>query len=180
MVNNLHLEKPRHAFDWLRLYCLYMEAFPPTERKPFAKIRSMYRQGRADVWCIMDSGKLLGLATTVNSEELILLDYFAVKRNSRGQGIGTAAMKLLLENYHDRGFFLEIESTFEDCPDREARLKRKHFYLSSGLTAMDTEAQVFGVRMELLGIRCHLDFADYQSFYRDNYSTWAAEHLHEP
>ena len=180
MVKNLRLEKPRHALAWILLYCLYMEAFPPTERKPFSKIRSMYRQGRADVWCIMESGKLLGLATTVNSEKLILLDYFAVHRKHRGQGIGTAAMKLLLENYHDRGFFLEIESTFEDCPDREARQKRKNFYLSCGLIAMGTEAQVFGVRMELLGVRCHLDFTDYRNFYREHYSPRAAEHLHEP
>ena len=67
------LERAKNM-DIPRVYLLYLRAFPASERKPFSKIRSMYRQGRADVWCIMESGKLLGLATTVNSEKLILLD----------------------------------------------------------------------------------------------------------
>ena len=44
---------------------------------------------------------------------------------------------------------------------------------------MGTEADVFAVRMELLGTRCHLDFESYRNFYRDNYSPWAAEHIKE-
>ena len=38
-------------------------------------------------------------------------------------------------------------------------------------------ADVFGVRMELLGWDCKLDFNGYQTFYREHYSAWAAEHL---
>lgn len=177
MAENLLLQKPGSPLSWLRLYLLYLEAFPPSERKPFGTIRRMYRQGRADVWCLRENGRFLGLATTVNGGDLILLDYFAVRKSCRGRGIGTRAMARLLEKYHDRGFFVEIESTKEDCPDRENRLKRKRFYLSCGLEELGTEAQVFGVRMELLGIRCSMDFEDYRNFYRNHYSPWAAEHI---
>lgn len=177
MADNLHLQKPRSPWHWLRLYLLYLQAFPPSERKPFGIIRRMYRQGRTDVWCLTENGRFLGLATTVNGGDLILLDYFAVEKNFRGRGIGSRAMALLLETYRDRGFFVEIESTKENCPDRENRRKRKHFYLSCGLEELGTEAQVFGVRMELLGIRCEMDFDAYRNFYRDHYSAWAAEHI---
>jgi hypothetical protein len=38
-------------------------------------------------------------------------------------------------------------------------------------------AVVFGVKMELLGRDCALDFDGYQAFYRENYSDYAAQHL---
>ena len=175
----ISLKKPRTVLDWLRLYRVYREAFPTMERKPFGKIRKMYREGRADVWCLMVEGRFRGLATTVNGGDLILLDYFAITKECRGQGFGTQAMKLLLETYDDKGFFLEIESTLEDSSDREARKKRKKFYLDCGLKEMGTEALVFQVRMELLGRGCCLNFEQYRNFYRDHLSPWAAEHLKE-
>ena len=173
------LQKPQGKADWLRLWLLYREAFPASERKPFSRIREMCFQGRADVWCILENRNFLGLATTVNGDDLILLDYFAVKKRFRGQGIGRRAMELLLEQYANKGFFLEIESTLDGCADREQRIKRKRFYLSCGLEELGIQAQVFRVRMELLGVRCALDFEGYRNFYRDNYSPRAAEHLEQ-
>lgn len=171
------LTKPQTALNWLRIRLLYLSAFPPRERKPFSRIRGMYNQGRVDVWCVTENGRFLGFASTVNSHDLILLDYFAVRKNCRGRGIGTRAMALLLEKYRDCGFLVEIESTKEDCPDKAMREKRRQFYLSAGLQMLGVEALVFGVRMELLGIRCSMDFDDYRNFYRDHYSPWASEHI---
>ena len=129
------------------------------------------------MWCVERDGKFAGLAFTINSPKLVLLDYFAVCKAHRGEGIGTAALVQLMEHYGDRGFFLEIESTFEDAPDIAARQKRKGFYLAAGLKPLNVEAILFGVRMELLGIRCSLDFDSYRAFYRDQYSPWAAKHI---
>lgn len=174
---NIELCRPAGQLDWLRLYLLYRRAFPRSERKPFAVIHKLYGSGRADVWCIQSQGKFSGLATTVNSDKWILLDYFAVISNQRGHGIGTKAMGLLLEKYRDRGLFLEIESTREECPDRALRVKRKQFYLACGLEDFGTEAEVFDVRMELLGLGCRLNYEDYRDFYRTYHSPWAAEHI---
>ena len=55
----------------------------------------------------------------------------------------------------------------------------KEFYVNCDMVPMGTEADVFGVRMELLGIRCHLDFEGYRNFYRESLSPWAAEHIRE-
>lgn len=175
----IQLRKPTAPIHWLRLYGLYIQAFPPAERKPFKRIVQMYRAGRADVWCIETGGKFVGLATTVNGGDLILLDYLAMSKKCRGKGIGSAAMAALQRIYADKGFFAEIESTREDDPNRAAREKRKRFYLAAGMVELGVEARVFGVRMELLGSRCSLDFEGYRAFYRDHYSPWAAKHLQE-
>ena len=173
------LQKPRTAGDWLQLRTLYHSAFPAEERKPFSIIRRMFLEGRADIWCILADARFAGFATTVNGGDLILVDYFAVSRNLRGRGIGRAAMECLLSLYAHRGVFLEIESPDRPGLDQPERKKRKEFYLSCGYEDLGVKAKVFGVYMELLGIRCSLDFGGYRAFYRDHYSGWAADHLEE-
>ena len=162
-----------------RIFLLYRNAFPRYERKPFSRITSMAKAGRADLWTIREDGDFAGFAATVNAPELVLLDYLAVSKKYRGCGVGTAAMGTLMDHYRDRGLFVEIESTFEDAENLRERQKRKQFYVNCGMEPMGTEADLFGVRMELLGVRCHLDFESYRSFYRDHYSPWAAEHIRE-
>lgn len=173
------LQKPQGLNDWLRLRTLYHSAFPAEERKPFSKIHRIFREGRADIWCILADKHFAGFATTVNGGDLILIDYFAVSKRLRGRGIGRAAMECLLALYHDKGVFLEIESTDRPGLDQSQRMKRKEFYLSCGFEDLGVKAKVFSVYMELLGIRCRMDFAGYRAFYRDHYSGWAADHLEE-
>lgn len=176
-MSDLSLKCPGGIRDWLRLYKLYISAFPPSERKPVSIIAKMYRQGRSDLWCIGSGGSFLGLAATINADDLILLDYFAVDEKHRGRGIGTAAMVTLLKLYEGKGFFVEIESPYEDGPDREQRLQRKAFYQRCGMLPLNVMADVFGVKMELLGKNCEMDFDRYHAFYRDYYSPWAAQHI---
>lgn len=175
----LRLEKPAGLFRWMELYRLYRAAFPASERKPFSLIVRMYRRGKTDVWRVAEDGRFLGLAMTINGPDVILLDYFAMEPRSRGRGAGSAALGLLSEHYRDKGLFVEIESPYEDGPDRSLRLRRKAFYLANGMEPMKVMMRLFGVKMELLGIRCRLDYPGYRDFYRDNYGAWAAEHIRE-
>lgn len=178
-MNNLKLKKPTNHIHWLQIYALYLRAFPPAERKPFRVIRKMFGQGRADVWRIEAEGCFAGFATTVNGGGLVLLDYFAVPARCRGKGIGSAALGELLGLYADKGFFAEIESTRQTGPGQDSREKRKRFYRAAGMEEMNVFSEVFGVKMELLGIRCNLNFEGYRAFYRDHYSPWAAKHIQE-
>jgi len=179
MNNKLELLiiKPRGIADWLKIYRLYLKAFPKYERKPFSVIYNMYKKGKTDVWYCMSKGHFAGFGATINSSGVILLDYFAVASSCRGQGIGSAILKSFMEIYEDKGFFVEIESTFVHSENSDERIKRKHFYLENGLEEMGTEAYLFGTRMELLGRGCRLDFTEYQNFYRDNYGRWAADNI---
>ena len=174
---NIQLQRPKVWLHWAQIHRLYRVAFPLAERKPFSMIRSMTRKGKTDTWRLMNDGKFVGLGITINGPELILLDYFAIKENCRGKGLGTASLKALMNHYHDKGFFLEIESTLEDAPNKAQRQRRKRFYLSCGLEELGVQAELFTVNMEMLGVRCSLDYPQYRNFYRDNYNQWAADHI---
>lgn len=177
VVTKLSLTKPKGILCWLKLYRLYLSAFPASERKPFSVIANMHRKGKTDVWCMEKRGELLGFASTVNSENLILLDYLAVDEKHRAEGIGSQALLELKTIYRGKGVFVEIESTCEPASNREERQKRKQFYLNCGMVPLNVTAVVFGVKMELLGWDCRMDFDGYRAFYRDHYSPWAAEHI---
>lgn len=171
------LGKPGGLFRWWKLYRLYLGAFPASERKPFGMVLKMYRAGKTDVWCVEKDGEFAGLALTINGDDMILLDYFAVVKACRGKGIGSVALVELQRMYEGKGLFVEIESTKENAPDQAARERRKRFYLSSGLEELHVDVKLFGVNMELLGVGCCLDFERYKAFYRENYNPWAAEHI---
>ena len=176
---NLTLRKPRTPLDWLRIRLLYRRAFPRYERKPFQIIRCMHQEGRTDVWLAEQDGHFAGLASTINSDDVILLDYLAVHEKRRDKGVGSAMLQALLTLYEGRGLFVEIEAADRDDADG-SKARRKQFYLRNGLEEMHVIAILFGVRMELLGRGCTLDFDSYHDFYRDNYSAWAAEHVVRP
>ena len=164
-------------WDIPRVWLLYQRAFPAGERKPFSIILSMAKEGRTDLWIIRKNGRFAGFASTVNSPGLVLLDYFAVCKSLRGQGVGSAAMKAILDRYAPRGVLVEIESTFIPSDNPEERENRKRFYVNCGMTPMGTEVDLFGIRMELLGCRCKLDFDAYKDFYVRYYTPRAEKYV---
>lgn len=170
----IQAKQPLH---WYRLYKLYCEAFPSYERKPFSMIRSMQRKGKSDVWYFEKDGKFAGLAFTINSNNVILIDYLAIAANRRSEGIGSEIITQLHEHYGDKGIFVEIESVFDECENKEERLRRKHFYLNNGMVPMKVMVVLFGVEMELLGINCCLTYDEYYAFYHDNYGDFAAKNI---
>lgn len=176
---HLILRSPSTWLDWLRIRLLYRRAFPRYERKPFAVIRRMNREGRTDVWLAEKNGRFAGLAATINGDDVILLDYLAVHEKLRDRGVGSAFLQRLLLCYKDKGLFVEIEATDQDDPTGEKQ-RRKQFYLRNGMTEMHVTAILFGVRMELLSKGCDLDFDGYREFYRTHYNPWAAEHVVRP
>lgn len=172
----IQAHRPIH---WLRLYRLYRQAFPSFERKPFSVIRSMQKKGKSDIWYFEKEGKFAGLVFTINSDKVILIDYLAIVAKRRGEGIGSAIISQLRDYYVNKGIFVEIESVFDECENKDERLRRKHFYLSNGLVPMKVMVVLFGVEMELLGINCRLTYDEYYSFYKNNYGDFAAKNIKE-
>lgn len=162
---------------WYRLYKLYCEAFPSYERKPFSLIRSMQKKGKSDIWYFEKDGKFAGLVFTINSDDIILIDYLAIASDRRGEGIGSEIIIQLQEFYQEKGIFVEIESVFDKCDNLKERLRRKEFYLKNGMTPMKVMVILFGVEMELLGINCCLTYDEYYSFYMENYGDFAAKNI---
>ena len=170
---------PRGLRQWADVYKLYQKAFPKSEKKPFWLILKMFRKGTSDVWWFAREGEFAGIIITINGKEHILLDYLAVEESRRGTGIGTEILQLMRGHYAGKGVFLEIESVYEDCDNKDQRIRRKHFYEKCGMTSMEVFVWLFGVKMELMGFDCRLSFEEYHEFYRSNYNQWAADHIQQ-
>lgn len=137
-----------------RIEQLYLRTFPKNERKPFGVI-----------------GEFLGLAITINYQDKVLLDYFAMDDAKRGKGYGSAALAALMERYDGRRMILEIESTTRprEAGNFEERLRRKHFYHKNGMTDLGFEAVLFGVTMEMLSNKTQVTFEEYLDLYVKTY-----------
>ena len=173
----MKFSRPNNPLHMLKIRRLYKEAFPAYERKPFGIIKAMAKKGKTDLWYFEDEGGFAGLCATINGPDAILIDYLAVARKRRGTGVGTRMLKALLEHYKDYGVFLEIEELDENAENSTERVRRREFYLRQGFEPMNTFVNLFGVNMELLGVRCKLDFDEYRAFYLNNYGKFAYDHI---
>lgn len=86
---------------------LYRSAFPASEKKPFWLIKMKKRAGITDILGLLDeNNRLVGEIITIAWRDLLLVDYFAIAEQVRGQGCGTRALELLRERYNDRRILL--------------------------------------------------------------------------
>ena len=173
--------KPRNVIEYIKLFRLYGAAFPISEKKPIFMILKMSKCGATDIWYFEEGGEFLGLAITINSPDIILIDYFAVNEKHRSKGNGERMLKSIISHYSDKGVFLEIEVPYENAENYTDRIRRRRFYTERvGLIPMETRACLFGVDMELLGTEgCHLSYDEYRDFYLNNYGRFAYDHITE-
>ncbi len=176
----MKFRNPKKLLEYIKIFSLYNRAFPASEKKPISMIIRMEKCGATDIWYFEEDGKFLGLAITINSPDIILIDYFAVDEKLRGQGYGERMLKSLIEHYSGKGVFLEIEIPYEWAGNYTDRLRRRSFYIDKvGFRPMGTTAKLFGVDMELLGTGCHLTYEEYRNFYLNNYGRFAYDNIAE-
>ena len=103
--------------------------FPAAECKPFAEIRRLLEAGVYEPLLLTDdAGARLAYAWQVvlPGQRTALLDYFAVRCDLRGSGVGTAALQLIRDYYALRvqDLLLECEHPAEPRPCRCAAAHR--------------------------------------------------------
>ena len=164
-------ERLRHVKE------LYRSAFPASEKKPFAVIRSRARKGKMEILAVeTDEGRFAGLVFTVLHKDIVLLDYFAIAPAVRGHGAGSAVLQQLFARYPGRRFLLEIEST-RGREEGHETVRRKHFYTANGMQAMDYLVDLFGVEMEIMTHDCTVPFADYHEIFGAVFGEYASERV---
>lgn len=157
---------------------LYLSAFPKEERKSFALIEKNSKNGGGEILAIKNSdGEFAGLAITVCSDDLVLLDYFAVAPHHRQGGIGSRALRALTERYRGKRFLLEIESTRVAATNHEERRRRKAFYLKNGMSNTPFDVNLFGMEMEIMVNACTVKFSEYANLYRRLMGDGCLEHI---
>lgn len=155
---------------------LYEKAFPKEEKKPISLMLEKREEGFYEILEITDqTDQFLGLAIVILYQDLALLDYYAIADNVRGTGIGSKVIKMLQERYQGKRFFLEIESTKENCQDLDNRMRRKHFYEKNGMGEMKFLVELFGIQMELMTYQCELSYEEYHKIFEDVFSKEMSE-----
>ena len=89
--------------------CIYETAFPAGEKKPFSMIISGQETGLVEILSAEENDTFLGLAIMAKSGDRVLLDYFAIASERRGQGTGSAVLQALKERYQGCGCIIEID-----------------------------------------------------------------------
>lgn len=150
---------------------LYLTAFPKNERKPFDLILEKCNNGSIEIISIQnDNSNFLGFAIMILHDDMVLLDYFAIAPESRGQNLGSTALKMLFERYKNKRFILEIENTEIESDNLEERKRRKAFYLKNGMSVMPYKVNLIGVEMEILTRNCDVTYEEYYSTYENTFS----------
>lgn len=163
-----------------RIYETYAKTdFPPEEIKPFSVIAGVWEQGGYHAYGFYEknaekatenmdkesgakpSGKvseplLCAYAFLVADKEkrMLLLDYFAVIKQKRGTGCGSAALSLLRKTCGDwNGLVIEVEDDELLSIDEGTRTMRKRrisFYTAAGCRMTGTRSRVWGVDYRLM------------------------------
>ena len=128
--------------------------FPGNELKSLARIEKSCRDGRYLCYGAREDDDILAYAFFVLTEGLYLLDYFAVKQDLRGSGIGSGFLKALNDSCL-RGaacVLVEVDDPSLAGSDREkaVRERRLAFYLGNGLLDTGARARTFGADFLIL------------------------------
>ncbi|NLT10151.1 MAG: GNAT family N-acetyltransferase, partial [Ruminococcus sp.] len=138
------------SLEWIKT--LYLEAFPANERAPFWILKRRAKQGKADLYEIVDGDVKVGMAYVVTYSDMAYLFYFAVDRSLRGKQYGTRALGAILEQYKGKRIFLALENWNEQCDNKEQRLKRHDFYLKCGLEDLPYKLKEAKVTYSIMGV----------------------------
>lgn len=152
--------------DLKQIKKLYKEAFPKEERYPFFLIQKRVREGKAEILALEQDG-FAGLAIMMFYKDIVMLQFFAIAPEKRGQHLGSITLSLLKERYAGKRFLLEIETLRPEAENYADRVRRKNFYLRNGMKEMNVVVFLFGVELELLTDGGDVSFEEYHAVYTD-------------
>ena len=88
-----------------------------------------------------------------HGKQMLLLDYFAACKETRGQGYGSVALQQLKELCRGwKGIVIEVEDDEQPLPEMvmNQRKRRISFYQKSGCQMTSTRSYVFGVDYRIM------------------------------
>lgn len=150
-LNRIEIEK---------VYKTYLKYdFPRDELKPLDYINKMCDKGKYECLGFYNDESFVGYAYMVvpDNSDTRLLDYFAVLKEFRNNGIGGECLKALREYYKDLSCVI-LESEHPDYSknddDKKIRERRIGFYQRNGLVQTQITTFVGGVYYRILCMEC--------------------------
>lgn len=126
------------------------KAFPEEELKPLSAMEFLWDNGKYRPWCLYDGGKIIGCALVWQYEEKwVLFDYLCITHASRGGGLGSQLISMVLEK--EKGNVLFGEAEIEKyAPDPAMARRRMGFYERNGAKKAYYNTTLFGVPFHTL------------------------------
>ena len=132
------------------------EDFLPAEIKPLSAIERAWNRGKYVCWGAMAGEDILSYAFFIKLQGIALFDYFAVKKEARGTGVGSAFLQALMAGKLSGmdAVLLEVDdpACAADEAERNIRDRRLAFYLRNGLADTAVTAVVYGVQFRILAL----------------------------
>lgn len=117
-------------FDINKIENVYLDAFSKKERKSFSSIKKELKKNKIVIYTLNNNDNVLGFISLIPYKNLVMVDYLAINHNFRGLGSGSKNIK---EIYKEKTIVLSIEKEDDLALNKEQRIKRKSFYLKTGL-----------------------------------------------
>lgn len=174
-----------------RIHRTYMlDDFGADEVKPVERMVEMKERNAYAMYGLYDEEQLMAYAFLCGEldKEVVLLDYLAVMKEARGQGIGSLMLRKLGEELPLGGLMIESEAvaSAKDEEDAKVRRKRLEFYYKAGAHDTVVQANLWGVHYQVLYLpyrkqltkdaeyehleRIYLDM--FNEYHRSKYAFW--------
>lgn len=127
---------------------IYIDCFPEAERIPFEKVCEF-----SELYGLYRKKETVGFMTSIERDGYVLLDFFGIKRDKRGKGLGRSCLTSFLSDYADKnGVIIETELPGSDTTESEnmTRINRQNFYSKIGFIHTGEIISDNGVRLELM------------------------------
>ncbi|MCH5163175.1 MAG: GNAT family N-acetyltransferase [Clostridiales bacterium] len=131
---------------------IYNEAFPPCERAPFRIIKRRAQSGSAQMLAAKIGDEIIGFAYVVANDKVCYLFYLAVRKDSRGGGVGTEIVRFVKDAYQGKKIFIAREKLDEPCDNYDMRVRRRDFYVRNGFTDIPRTIKEGPVRFDVMSI----------------------------
>ena len=158
---------------------LYYIAFPPEERMPFEMLLNKTRTQNMRLYAIESfEGEFIGFATiTLCAYDALVLSYFAILPEKRGQGYGSECIRLIIDKHPDKSIVIDIEDDGVSADNTEQRVRRKEFYTRLGFSVMPYRLKIFGVPSLIMSSSREYSYEEYRDIFEQTFSKFALERL---
>ncbi len=143
------------------------EDFTPEELKPWMAVEYLIGEGKYFAYGMFEDEKLMGYAffTSEPEREYVLLDYYAVTKEARGQGVGSRFIrewKRELKACGCKVVLAEVEApdTITDPKEKEICARRVAFYHRNGLEDTPMRTWLWQVKYQIMILRTDGTAAD--------------------
>ena len=109
---------------------LYGKSFPVTERYPVECMHSFDGRYGARYRCFTDDGEFVGLAFTIDTEDMVFVSFLAVEEDKRSRGYGSGMLEILKSK--GKKVLLNMEPVEEGAENYDQRVRRRDFYMRNG------------------------------------------------